>query len=128
MNPLFFAAGEDFMEIVFERTKANDTIKKLFIERWNTIKLLSEKIFEFVKLQVNLMANKQPDKDQEAWKSFILENLSLMNDEFFTLSKKVFLHFIEQSMTDDEIKNHFLATWDKTAESIKKIKNIPTSN
>ena len=75
-----------------------------------------------------VMSNQKPNSDQSEWKNFIISNLSLMNDEFFKLSRNVFLHFLEQTVNEEDIKSNFLETWDKTTESIKKIKDIPKNN
>lgn len=128
MTPLFFTAGHDFMKLVFERTEASKDVQEAFIERWNTLQKLSEKIYEFVKLQVNMLVRKDPEKDQKEWKSFIMENLNLMNEEFFRLGKKVFIHLLDQAIIDKTIRSTFLDAWDQTAKTIQNLKDIPQKN
>lgn len=128
MSPLFFTAGHDFMKLVFERTEASKDVQEAFIERWNTLQKLSEKIYEFVKLQVNMLVRKDPEKDQKEWKSFILENLNLMNEEFFRLGKKVFIHLLDQAILDKTIRSTFLEAWDQTAKTVQNLKDIPQKN
>lgn len=128
MSPLFFSAGEDFMKLVFKRTEASQQVQDAFIERWNTLRKLSEKIFQFVKLQVNLLVRKDPEKDQQEWKAFILENLGLMNEEFFRLGKKVFSHLLDQAIIDADIRSNFLEAWDQTSKTVLNLKEIPQKN
>lgn len=125
---MFFAAGEDFMGVVFKKTEANETIKDLFLERWNIMRTLSERLYMFVKLQVNLMAHKNPEVDQKEWKEFTVENLPLINEEFIKLSKKVFLHFLDQTIESKQVVESFIEAWDKSTESIMKIKEISQKN
>jgi hypothetical protein len=128
MTPLFFSAGEDFMKQVFKRTEASKEVQDAFIERWNTLRRLSERIYEFVKLQVNMLVRKNPEKDQKAWKSFIMENINLMNEEFFRLGKKVFTHLLDQAVIDQTIRSTFLDAWDQTAKTVQNLKDIPQKN
>jgi hypothetical protein len=128
MTPLFFSAGEDFMKEVFKRTDASKDVQDAFIERWNTLRRLSDRIYEFVRLQVNMLVRKDPDKDQKAWKTFIMENINLMNEEFFRLGKKVFIHLLDQAVTDQAIRATFLDAWDQTAKTVQNLKDIPQKN
>jgi hypothetical protein len=128
MNPLFFTAGEDFMKLVFENTNVTEDIRKQFSDRWNTLRKLSEKIFEFVRLQVNLLVRKDPENDLKIWKDFIIENIPLMNEEFFSLGRKVFVHLLDNSIYDKLIYDNFLESWDKTKETVMSIKEIPINN
>jgi|GEM_PF-4323041 len=116
------------MEQVFERTKATPDVKKAFMERWTTLSKLSEKIYEFVRLQVNLLVRKDPEKDQQIWKEFIVENIALMNDEFFLLGKKVFTNLLDQAITDEVLRSSFLEAWERTKETITSIKETPNNN
>lgn len=116
------------MKLVFKRTEASQQVQDAFIERWNTLRKLSEKIFQFVKLQVNLLVRKDPEKDQQEWKAFILENLGLMNEEFFRLGKKVFSHLLDQAIIDADIRSNFLEAWDQTSKTVLNLKEIPQKN
>lgn len=128
MTPLFFSAGEDFMKQVFKRTEASKDVQNAFIERWGTLRRLSDRIYEFVRLQVNMLVRKDPENDQKAWKSFIMENINLMNEEFFRLGKKVFIFLLDQAVMDQTIRSTFLEAWDQTAKTVQNLKDIPQKN
>jgi hypothetical protein len=128
MSPMFFSAGEDFMKLVFKRTDAAKEVQDAFIDRWNTLRKLSEKIYQFVRLQVNLLVRKDPEKDQQEWKAFIMENIGLMNEEFFRLGKKVFAHLLGQAIIDENIRSNFLDAWDQTSKTVLGLKDIPQKN
>jgi hypothetical protein len=123
MNPVFFSVGDEFMQMIFERTKPHltEAVKAEFTKRWEDVKLYCSKIFTFVKLQIDLIVKKNPETDQKLWLEFVLQHSSKIDAEFLTLSKKMFLYFIDQSIKIQADKEHIIQKWDQIVDTIAKL-------
>ncbi|MBN2134463.1 MAG: hypothetical protein JW737_01910 [Acidobacteria bacterium] len=123
MNPIFFSIGDEFMQMIFERTKPHltETVKAEFTKRWEDIKNYASKIFTFVKLQIDLIVKKNPETDQKLWLEFVLEHSLKIDAEFLILSKKMFLYFIDQSIKIQADKEQIIQKWDQIVETIAKL-------